>query len=281
MQAPHFESRSLLTAPQSNSDVMSCSWALSSVSQASRPNGEAAENDANTGKRGSQNDSDGGNDTLHKQLAFQIAKDTLRKAKEATPGTKESFWSYKMYSGPEGQEVKVHYCKSKHTTERVAQYFVNEKAIGFDIEWKTDSNKNSGIKSNVSLIQIASETRIGLFHIAAFAKDTVSDLVAPTFKKIMEDSNITKVGVAVKADCTRLRNFLEVDSRGLFELSHLYKLVRHLSSGDIGLINKKLVSLSTQAEQYLELPIFKGDVRGSDWSQPLGMDQIICKYRSG
>jgi hypothetical protein len=215
---------------------------------------------------------------LHIPLAFRIPRDVLQKAKDAAPGTKESFWSYKMYLGPENQEVKVHYCKTKHATERVAQYFLNETVLGFDIEWKLDANKHSGIKSNVALMQWASETRIALFHIAAFPKDTVSELVAPTMKKIMEDANITKVGVAIKSDCTRLRKFLDIDPKGIFELSHLHKLVKYSSSGDLNQINKRLVSLSTQAEEHLELPIFKGEVRGSDWTQFLSIDQIKCQF---
>lgn len=213
---------------------------------------------------------------LYTPLAFQIPQEVLQKAKDATPGTKDSFWSYKMYIGPENQEVKVHYCRSKNTTERVAQYFINEAIIGFDIEWKPEATRNSGIKSNVALIQLASETRIALFHIAAFPKDTVSDLVAPTMKKIMEDVDITKVGVAIKADCTRLRNYLNIDPKGILELSHLYKLVKYSSSGEENKINKRLVSLATQADEHLALPIFKGEVRGSDWTQSLSIDQIKC-----
>jgi hypothetical protein len=214
----------------------------------------------------------------HTPLAFQIPQDVLQKAKDATPGTKDSFWSYKMYLGPEKQEVKVHYCRSKNTTESVAQYFLNEAVLGFDIEWKPEATKNSGIKNNVALIQLASETHIALFHIAAFPKDTVSGLVAPTMKKIMEDANITKVGVAIKADCTRLRNYLNIDPKGIFELSHLYKLVKYSSSRDKSQINKRLVSLTTQAEEHLELPIFKGEIRGSDWTQSLSIEQIKCQF---
>lgn len=212
----------------------------------------------------------------HPPLAFRIPKDVLQKAKDAAPGSNESFWSYKMYLGPQNQEVKVHYCKSKQTTERVAQYFLNEAVLGFDIEWKPESTKNSSVKNNVALIQLASESRIALFHIAAFPKDTVPDLVALTLKEIMENPAITKVGVAIKADCTRLRNFLDINPRGIFELSHLYKLVKYSISGDLSQINKRLVSLSTQAEEYLELPIFKGEVRASDWTQFLSIEQIKC-----
>ena len=124
-------------------------------------------------------------------------------------------------------------------------------------------------------MQIASPSRIALFHLALYPKK--DSLVAPTLKRIMEDPNITKTGVFIKGDATRMRNFLDIDSHGLLELSHLYKLVKYSSSGEVGLVNKKLVSLAKQVQDVLHLPMFKGqDVRSSDWSLPLKMDQIIC-----
>ena len=212
--------------------------------------------------------------------SFKMSEDSFRVAKKAAPGSSESFWSHTLYRGPavDGVEpkVKVHYCKSKHTTERVLQqYFVDKNVLGFDIEWKAETNRNGGIKKNVSLIQLAGEDRIGLFHIALYPGDKVEDLVAPSLKKIMEDPSITKVGVAIKADCTRLRKFLDIHAQGIFELSHLYKLVKFSSSKDFKLINKKLVSLAVQVQEHLHLPMFKGEVRGSDWSQALAMDQIV------
>ena len=85
-------------------------------------------------------------------------------------------------------------------------------------------------------------------------------------------------GVSVKADCTRLRKFLGIDSHGLFELSHLYKLVKY-SSGDVTKINKALVSLAQQVSEHLHLPLAKGDVRMSDWSKSMDLtyEQTRCK----
>lgn len=213
-------------------------------------------------------------------IPFKMSEEMFRGAKNAVPGSPESFWSHALYRGPEvdGVEprVKIHYCRSKSTTQRVLErYFMDKNILGFDIEWKMDTYKFGGIKRNVSLIQLASEDRIGLFHISLYAGDTADCLVAPALKTIMEDSSISKVGVAIKADCTRLRKFLNIDARGIFELSHLYKLVKFSSSKDYQLINKRLVSLATQVQEYLHLPLFKGEVRGSDWSQALGMDQIV------
>ena len=213
--------------------------------------------------------------------SFTMSKEVFRAAKNAEAGSPESFWTHTLYRGPEidGVEakVKVHYCRSKHTTERtLQQYFMDKKVLGFDIEWQPEAHKNMGIKKNVSLVQLAAEDRIGLFHIALYPKDDAHDLVAPSLRTIMEDASITKVGVAIKADCTRLRKYLKIDSHGIFELSHLYKLVKFSSSNNFKLINKRLVSLSVQVQDHLHLPMYKGgDVRGSDWSQPLQMDQIV------
>ncbi|OTB07759.1 hypothetical protein M426DRAFT_317653 [Hypoxylon sp. CI-4A] len=212
-------------------------------------------------------------------LPFKMADDLFRNAKKAPAGSTSSFWSYAQYRGPtqEGaeQKVKVHYCRSRHTMERVCQqYFMNEKVLGFDLEWAPDSTKWQGVKRNVSLIQLASPSRIGLFHVALFADE--SDMVGPSFRTIMESPDITKVGVFIKGDATRLRNFLGVDSKGLIELSHLYRLVTYSPKGQYKNINKKLVPLATQVEHYLHLPLFKGhDVRASDWTKPLDMNQVI------
>lgn len=217
-------------------------------------------------------------------LDFKVPAGAFREALHAEPGAPESFWSYSLYRGPggdddspEGAKVKVHYCKSKHTTERVLQhYFMNEKVLGFDLEWSPSATRFHSARQNVSLVQLASPSRIALFHLSLYPKN--DDLVAPSLRKIMEDPEVTKVGVAIRGDCTRLRNFLGINSRGTFELSHLYKLVKHSASKNYSHVNKRLVSLATQVQEYLRLPLFKGpDVRSSDWTQPLQMGQIICK----
>lgn len=215
-------------------------------------------------------------------LDFRIPEDLFREAKLAEAGTPESFWSYSLYRGPgddgaPGSKVKVHYCKTKLTTERVLQqYFMNEKMLGFDLEWAPDANKHQSARRNVSLVQIASKNRIALFHIALYPQN--DELVAPSLRKIMEDPDITKAGVCIKGDCTRLRKYMGIESRGQFELSHLYKLVKHSIKGEYSAINRRTVNLAAQVQDCLGLPMFKGqDVRASDWSQPLGMQQIACE----
>ncbi|KAI0157715.1 ribonuclease H-like protein [Xylariaceae sp. FL1272] len=212
-------------------------------------------------------------------LDYQMDTELFYTAKKAALGSPESFWSYTQYrrrrEDGSSDRVKVHYCRSKHTMERVCkQYFMDEKVLGFDLEWVPDASKRDGLKKNVSLIQLASASHIALFHVALFAH--TEDMVGPSFRALMEDPSITKVGVAIKGDTTRLRNFLDIDSRGLMELSHMYKLVTYCTSREYSNINKMLVKLARQVEEYLHLPLFKGtDVRSSNWAKPLSMDQVV------
>jgi len=214
------------------------------------------------------------NKHLIEHLPYQIPEAKLKEAMLSSRTTTAAYWRYSLYEHPTGGKVKVHYCKSKETTERTAQLFLGKEVVGFDIEWKPQAQTTDGLKKNVSLIQLASEERIALFHIARYPKgETVDDFLAPTLKSIMEDPNISKVGVSVKSDCTRLRKFMGIESRGLFELSHLYKLVK-FSPGNVKKIDKRLVSLAQQVEEHLQLPLWKGDVRSSDWSTDLNYQQM-------
>lgn len=212
-------------------------------------------------------------------LDFKIDVALFGAAKQAHKGSMGSYWAYTLYRGPQGEKVKVHYCKTNHATERVCQYFMDEKVIGFDLEWVADARKSFGTRKNVCLVQLASQSRVALFHLAVYPKD--DSLVAPSLKLLLEDSGISKVGVNIKADCTRLRTWLGINPKGVFELSHLYKLVKYSASGETHLINRRAVALAEQVEAVLGLPMFKGhEVRSSDWSKPLKMEQIICMFLS-
>ncbi|KAL8928262.1 MAG: hypothetical protein Q9208_001972 [Pyrenodesmia sp. 3 TL-2023] len=220
-----------------------------------------------------------GNESLEAPISsprgYHIPSAKQRECMLANTATRSAYWQYTLYEGPKGERVKVHYCTSFETTERVSKLFLNEKVIGFDLEWKPLASAKDGIRKNVAMIQLASEERIALFHLARFSKgEKIEDLLAPTVKQIMESDAITKAGVSIKSDCTRLRNYMNVNSRGLFELSHLYKLVKHADK-DVKNINKKLVSLATQTEEHLKLPMYKDQsVRSSDWSEELNYEQI-------
>ncbi|KAL5121937.1 hypothetical protein ACEQ8H_000153 [Pleosporales sp. CAS-2024a] len=128
----------------------------------------------------------------HIELTYQIPENTLRSALQATPHTRPSFWSARMYRGPEDQTLTVHYCRTYEVAERVARHFRKEKVLGFDIEWRPFSHPMS-IKKNVSLIQLACENRIALFHISLFIGTKAEQLVPPTLKTILESPDILKL----------------------------------------------------------------------------------------
>ncbi|KAL6889641.1 ribonuclease H-like domain-containing protein [Trichoderma longibrachiatum] len=211
-------------------------------------------------------------------LEFSISKEEFLAARAAIPGTSQAHWSHTMYhrAGENGavDNVKVHYCESKATAERVCkEYFFNEDVLGFDLEWMKYATRTDGPRQNVSLIQIASPSRIALIHVALFAKED-GDLVAPSLRKILESPNVSKVGVNIGGDCTRLKNYLGVTVRGVFELSHLYKVVKYLPEKPF-MVNKGLVSLATQVEDHLLLPLYKGQiVRTGNWMRRLNPQQI-------
>jgi hypothetical protein len=215
--------------------------------------------------------------TLH----FNISHELFHAARAAEAGSFKSFWSHTMYqrTGEDGniEEVKVHYCTSRHTMEQVCKrHFLGQDVLGFDLEWLPYASRGSGVRENVSLIQIASPSRIGLFHVAVFDKG--DELISPTFRQIMEDPSVSKVGVQIQGDCTRLKNYLGLQAQGIFELSHLYKQVTYTAAKTPKLINKVPVALSTQVLNVLKLPLFKGDiVRSSNWMKRLNYRQLLCK----
>ncbi|KPM34826.1 hypothetical protein AK830_g11743 [Neonectria ditissima] len=206
-------------------------------------------------------------------LEYKISNELFQAALKKKEGTSESYWSHTMYQHIKNDEkVKVHYCTTKNTMEWVCKkYFLDEKVLGFDLEWMAYAKGSSGPREQVSLIQIASPGHIGLFHVAVFAKD---DFIAPTFRKIMEDESVSKAGVNIRGDCTRLRKYLDVETKGIFELSHLYKLVKYSKEGRLNLVNKTVVSMAVQVKNCLGLSLFKGDVRTSNWMRVLNGPQI-------
>jgi hypothetical protein len=216
-------------------------------------------------------------------LEFELSRPRFVAAKKAAANTNNSYWSHLLYerTNADGsvQNVKVHYCTSKHTMENVCErYFQNEPVLGFDMEWMAYANRNSGPRQNVSLIQIASPSRIAVFHTALFSKD---DFVSPTFKKLMEDSSVIKAGVNILADATRLRKVLAVELAGVMEVSHLYNLVRCCRTRQPGAVPKSAVTMGRQVEECLGLPVYKEDsIRAGNWMSPIDSRQLQCRLNS-
>ncbi|KAL4997229.1 ribonuclease H-like domain-containing protein [Aspergillus recurvatus] len=197
-------------------------------------------------------------------------------ASTAQPSAKGlcQYWSHRLYKTEDGKPIMVHYCNSLATAEKVAQFFVNETILGFDMEWQAAATTYSSIQENISTIQLASRNRIAIFHIAQFKPDlSLDDLVPQSLKSILENPKITKTGVSIKGDSTRLRKYLGINARGPFELSHLYKLIKYCHTSP-HLINKYRVRLADQVQEHFGLPLAKEiDVRCSNWQRPITAQQ--------
>lgn len=216
-----------------------------------------------------------GRTTMLPPLSYHIPSQDLRNALMASKTSQAAFWKHSLYKSPKGEKPLVHYCINLKQAEQVARFFVGEPVIGFDIEWEAGSTvTDSNIKNVVSLIQIAREDKIALFHVALFAGEREEDLMPPSLKAILESPEILKTGVNIAGDFTRLRKRLGVNGQGIFELSHLYKLVK-FSEKEPAKVNRKPFNLAAQVQDVLFLPLHKGVVRTSAWSSRLGMEQVM------
>ncbi|KAL1596999.1 hypothetical protein SLS60_008581 [Paraconiothyrium brasiliense] len=162
--------------------------------------------------------------------------------------------------------------KDKARSEELAQKFLHEPMVGFDMEWPCFPGQNPPLQKRIGLIQVASEDTIALFHIGLHPGKTTDEIIAPSLRKLIESSKIAKTGVGILgADFARLRRFFGLKPQGAFELSHLDRLVRFAYIPH--LLNTKMVSLANLVENHLGLPLAKGPVRTSNWSKPLNDEQ--------
>jgi ribonuclease D len=184
------------------------------------------------------------------------------------------WWSHKLYKGPANKPVRILYSKTKADSETIAKQFLDESVIGFDMEWPWNDYKKEGLQNKIGLIQVCTEDKIGLFHIGLHPGKTVDDIIAPSLRKIIESPEIGKLGVGVLwADFARLKRFFHLKPKGAVELSHLYRLVK-FGKDKPQYVSTKLMSLARLVEDQLGHPLYKGDVRTSNWSKPLSKDQI-------
>ncbi|KAF3154054.1 hypothetical protein TWF569_000890 [Orbilia oligospora] len=205
-------------------------------------------------------------------LLYQASEEVLTTAVEAK-GT----FDMNHYINPEGFPPKIHYVTDVDEMEIVSKLFENDKAIGFDMEWVPNSVlkptvNDREIRNCTSVIQVANQERVAIFHLAKFPVAT-KRFLAPTLKKILEDPSILKTGVSIKGDMTRLSTLINVNPAGVLELSHFHSLI-FAAEGNVPAPGKSLpASLTNLCKEHLKLPLNKGDVRTSNWSRELNDDQ--------
>ena len=195
-------------------------------------------------------------------------------------GTTAAYWSFRLYENERRRKPNLRYCSSKETADAVAGELLEKRLVGFDMEWSPSARSSNRIKDNVSLVQIACEDFIGLFHVARFEGDNAKDLMPPNLKLLLQSERIMKSGVAIEADYMRLKDWFGITPGGLLELNHLHTLIEYSSrtSEDILNINQKFISLGYLVKRYLQLPLEKNLARTSDWSKPIPLDSGQLEY---
>lgn len=68
-------------------------------------------------------------------LTYHISEQTLLKKFSLKENSPLRYWCYDLYTSAAGEKVNVHYCKTIEEFNRVAELFLNDKVLGFDLEW--------------------------------------------------------------------------------------------------------------------------------------------------
>lgn len=59
---------------------------------------------------------------------------SFRQTTEGQHPSTSRFWSHERYRGPDGQPVRIMYSRTKRESEEIAQEFLGESVVGFDME---------------------------------------------------------------------------------------------------------------------------------------------------
>jgi ribonuclease D len=189
------------------------------------------------------------------------------------PWTRAKWFSHKLYRGPFGQTVRILYSDNIDQSEKIARQFLHETILGFDMEWQSQANRRRRLQDQVSLIQIACEDKIALFHLGLHRGKDADALIAPSLRAIIEDADIIKTGVAIlSADFSRLKKYFRLQPRGGLDVNRLHCLIADFNK-DSERANTRPTGLATLVEQHLGYRLFKGRVRTSQWAHPLSEDQ--------
>lgn len=203
-------------------------------------------------------------------LSFHLKQPTLSEDNGHGHESKQRWWSHELYRGPRNKKPKVLYARSKTESEEIAEGFRQENVLGFDMEWPSydANNSNEGrLQDKIGVIAMASEDKIALFHLGAYAGKSPGDFIGPILREILESPAVIKAGVNIlAADFRRLEEHFDLRPQGAAELSHLHNLVTHGNNGDFNLCITKLCALGEQVQMHLGMPLKKSSVRTSNWS---------------
>ncbi|CAA9962975.1 Ribonuclease H protein [Pyrenophora teres f. maculata] len=167
----------------------------------------------------------------------------------------QEFLSSEVSRGFCSGKTKVFYSCSKRDSELAARHFLDRHSpfVGFAMEWAKDDCSKEGLQQKAGLIQIATQDKVGLFHIGIHPGKTSEDIIAPSLKRLIEDPRIEKVGVDIwNGNFSRLSRWFGLNPKGAIECSHLYRLVKFGRSKP-ELVTTRLVSLADQVQDQFRL----------------------------
>lgn len=204
-------------------------------------------------------------------LSFRLKRPKLKEHGNDGHESKQPWWSYDLYRGPRNQKPRVFYARSRAESEEIAEEFIHEKVLGFDMEWPSydaTNSKEDRLQAKIGVITVACEDKIALFHFGAYVGKKASDFIGPVLRALIESPDIVKAGVNIlAADFRRLQDHFDLQPQGAMELSHIHNLVTHGTGRDFSACTTKLCALDEQVQTHLGLPLKKSRVRTSNWSQ--------------
>jgi len=78
--------------------------------------------------------------------SFIIPPKVLEVKKALANDNPNKWWNHTLYVNSKGKGIDVHYCKTIEECEKVLQEFLNEKVVGFDMEWVYPQRSKTSIR---------------------------------------------------------------------------------------------------------------------------------------
>jgi ribonuclease D len=149
--------------------------------------------------------------------------------------------------------------------ERRAKELLKAQIVGLDTEFRAGGGCQ--LTDKVSLIQVATETQIVLFHVAQFDGKQTSELIPPSLKRLLESPNIVKTGSGVHGDAARLEKYFDCKVQRAYDLKQFLQIVHPKEKSESA-------TLDIMTRRYYEIGLDKTQSnRCTDWTKPLNEKQ--------
>ncbi|KAF9645234.1 ribonuclease H-like protein [Thelephora ganbajun] len=189
---------------------------------------------------------------------------TLTKSTSDTSGTGPSsslsVYSYKDY---EDHPIVVYTKNEEEANDLVGCLY---GPLGFDMEWRFHWSNGKVISRRTALIQIGDDRIILLIQLSAMTRFPLE------LKRVIESSDIVKLGVNIRGDGEKLYHDYGILPRGLVELAGAARDADVVFAASY---RRPMVALAKMVEFYERKHLPKDTVRTSDWERdPLDAEQI-------